>query len=134
MYPTKTTTLLTAIYLCASVASGFNIMVSKSLTTMGPVNKPISQRCTGERLNTWTTGPSGDCHIIENYGCMQISSTGPVDDGYMVVWFDDLNCDPEKMVGSGDEGDVEGGKAHKVSNAKAFQVWDMMALEGKLGP
>ncbi|KAF4983552.1 hypothetical protein FZEAL_1087 [Fusarium zealandicum] len=87
-----------------------------------------SQQCTSQKLLEDVLGPDQGCQTLDsaraNAGSLIIESTGPVDDPFMVVLFDSIDCNPDTIVGHGDEN----GGCLKPDEGRAFhsyQVWDL---------
>ncbi|KAK9783847.1 hypothetical protein AB5N19_14401 [Seiridium cardinale] len=58
--------------------------------------------------------------------CLQVRSTGPVDDGFQVVWFSSDDCNPSNIMGHGDETTDDTGN-FDIQGYKSWQIWDLTA-------
>ncbi|KAI1868895.1 hypothetical protein JX265_006874 [Neoarthrinium moseri] len=103
--------LFAPLMLCASLTCGYKLKFFER-TAAAELGSHASLQC--EVNNHEVIAGPGDC-VKDQYNletapsCLQVGSTGPVDDSFQVVWSSSDDCNPDNVLDHGDEARVSGG-------------------------
>jgi len=104
------------------------LSLSTSLATAYKLTFYRSEGCRSENLGEWIGGPNQGCSN-EMMGVAQsaiVASTGPVDDNFMITFFESEDCNPDTEIVHG-EPDEDGSACMTAKNYRSFAVWDLYA-------